>query len=36
MAADGRISISISRNALASDCGLRDFSCSNRMLAHGG
>jgi hypothetical protein len=36
MAADVRIGISISRNALASGCGLRDFSCGNRMLAHGG
>jgi hypothetical protein len=36
MAADGRISISISRDALESDFGLRDHSCSNRMLAHGG
>jgi hypothetical protein len=36
MAADGRISISISRNALASGFGLRDYSCGNRMLAHGG
>ena len=36
MAADVRISISISRNALASSFGLRDHSCGNRMLAHGG
>jgi hypothetical protein len=36
MAADGRISNSISRNALASGFGLRDDSCSNRMQAHGG
>ena len=36
MAADVGISISISRNALASGFGLRDYSCSNRMLAHGG
>jgi hypothetical protein len=36
MAADERIDKSISRNALASGFGLRDYSCSNRMLAHGG
>jgi hypothetical protein len=36
MAADCGISNSISRNALASGFGLRDYSCSNRMLAHGG
>jgi hypothetical protein len=36
MAADCRISISISRNALASGFGLRDYSYGNRMLAHGG
>jgi hypothetical protein len=36
MAADCRISISISRNALESGFGLRGHSCGNRMLAHGG
>jgi hypothetical protein len=36
MAADERIDKSISRNALASGFGLRDYSCGNRMLAHGG
>jgi hypothetical protein len=36
MAADERIGNSISRNALASSFGLRDYSCGNRMLAHGG
>jgi hypothetical protein len=35
MAADEEIDKSISRNALASGCGLRDYSCGNRMLAHG-
>jgi hypothetical protein len=36
MAADVRIGNSISRNALASGFDLRDYSYSNRMLAHGG
>jgi hypothetical protein len=36
MAADSGISNSISRNALASGFDLRNHSCSNRMLAHGG
>jgi hypothetical protein len=36
MAADSGISNSISRNALASGFGLRDYSYGNRMLAHGG
>jgi hypothetical protein len=36
MAADVRIGNSISRNALASGFGLSSYSCSNRMLAHGG
>jgi|688.fasta_scaffold63687_1 hypothetical protein len=36
MAADVRIGNSISRNALASGFDLRDYSCGNRMLAHGG
>jgi hypothetical protein len=36
MAADGKISISVSRNELASDFALSSYSCSNRMLAHGG
>jgi hypothetical protein len=36
MAADRRIGNSFSRNALASGFGLRDYICSNRVLAHGG
>jgi hypothetical protein len=36
MAADERIDKSISRNAIASGFGLSSYSCSNRMLAHGG
>jgi hypothetical protein len=36
MAADVGIGNSISRNALASGFDLSDYSCGNRMLAHGG
>jgi hypothetical protein len=36
MAADVRIGNSVSRNVPASGFGLRDDSCSNRMLVHGG
>jgi hypothetical protein len=36
MAADVRIGNSIRRNSLAFGFDLRDYSCGNRMLAHGG